>query len=82
MKIPIRRPKISSADVLEALGLERRRSSARKLINGIGIATVGALMGASAVVVGTMVLGGEHKTAAQRDEARRRGGLRDDTLGH
>jgi len=63
MKIPTMRPKVSSAEVLEALGLERRRSRARRLINGIGIATVGALMGAGAVVVGSMMLGAEHKAA-------------------
>lgn len=63
MKIPTIRPKVSSAEVLEALGLERRRSRARKLINGFGIATVGALMGAGAVVVGAMMLGAEHKAA-------------------
>lgn len=61
MKTAITRPRVSSADVLEALGLERRRSLARKLMNGLGIATAGALMGACAVVVGSMMVGAEHK---------------------
>jgi hypothetical protein len=59
MKNSIALPKVSSADVLEALGLEHRRSRTSKLVTGLGIATVGALVGAFALLLGTVLLGKE-----------------------
>ncbi len=50
MKTSFKLPVASSSDLLEALGLERRRSLGTKLIFGVGLAAVGALFGAAAVV--------------------------------
>ena len=44
-------PKLSSADVLEALGLERRHNRGRDVAVAVGIAAAGAVVGAGAVLL-------------------------------
>lgn len=44
-------PKLSSSDVLEALGLERRRSRGAELAIALGLATGGILIGAAVVLM-------------------------------
>ena len=44
-------PPLSSSDVLEALGLERRRSRGQELLVAMGLAAAGMLVGAGAVLV-------------------------------
>ncbi|MDP1827038.1 MAG: hypothetical protein Q8L48_27440 [Archangium sp.] len=48
--------KLSSADVLEALGLERRQSRGKNLAVAIGLAVGGILVGAGAVLLRAGVL--------------------------
>jgi hypothetical protein len=68
-------PPLSSSDVLIALGLERRRTVGRKVLDGLGLAAAGVLVGASAVLLGGALLGrsaeshraAQHDTAAQGD---------------
>jgi hypothetical protein len=69
MKNSIALPKVSSADVLEALGLEHRRSRASKLVTGLGIATVGALVGAFVLLLGSVLLGESRVAHVDPDSA-------------
>ena len=48
---PSASPKLNSADVLEALGLERRHSRGRDVAFAIGLALGGVLVGAVAVIL-------------------------------
>lgn len=62
MKTSIVLPKLSSSDILDALGLERRRTTSRRMATGFGFATLGALLGAAAMLLGVAMLGREHRT--------------------
>lgn len=44
-------PKLSSSDVLDALGLERRHSKSRDVAVAVGLAAAGAVVGAGAVLL-------------------------------
>ena len=44
-------PTLTSADVLEALGLERRHNRGRDVAVAVGIAAAGAVVGAGAVLL-------------------------------
>lgn len=44
-------PTLTSSDVLEALGLERRHSRGRDVAVAVGIAAAGAVVGAGAVLL-------------------------------
>jgi ABC-type lipoprotein release transport system permease subunit len=57
MKTPLALPKISSADILQAMGLERRRSTSGRVARGLSLIAVGALLGAAAVVVRALIVG-------------------------
>ncbi len=51
MKTTLEQPKLTSSDVLEALGLERRHSKGRDVALAVGFATAGALVGAGFVLL-------------------------------
>lgn len=55
-KQPASSMKLSSADVLEALGLERRQSRGKNLLAAIGLAVGGIIVGAGAVLLRAGVL--------------------------
>jgi hypothetical protein len=46
-----RSPRVSSNDVLEALGFERRRSRGEELAVAVGLTAAGMLMGAGVVLL-------------------------------
>ena len=48
---PAAPPLLTSADVLEALGLERRHNRSRDVAVAVGIAAAGAVVGAGAVLL-------------------------------
>jgi hypothetical protein len=63
MKTSIAMPKISSSDVLDALGLERRRTTGRRVAASLGLTALGAVLGAGAMLLGIAMLGHEHQAA-------------------
>ena len=63
MKTSIAMPKISSSDVLDALGLERRRTTSRRVAASLGLTALGAVLGAGAMLLGIAMLGHEHQAA-------------------
>ena len=51
MKTALEQPKLTSSDVLEALGLERRHARGRDVALAFGFAAAGALVGAGVVLL-------------------------------
>lgn len=54
-------PKVTTTELLAAVGLERRRSTGLKVATGLGIAAVGAALGAGAVLARALMLGRERQ---------------------
>lgn len=56
-------PQLTSENLLEALGLERRRSASQRMAVGLGFAALGAAFGAGAVLTRALMLGRERQNA-------------------
>lgn len=56
-------PALTVAGVLCGVGLERRRSAGRKVATGVGLVTLGAAIGAGAVLARALVLGKARQNA-------------------
>jgi hypothetical protein len=67
MKRTLAPPKIAAAEILRALGLERRRSTGGKLAVGLGLLAAGALVGAGAVLLRAVLL--DHDRPGASDNA-------------
>ncbi len=60
-------PKLTSDNLLEAMGLERRRSASERVAVGLGLAALGAAFGAGAVLTRALMLGRERQSATLED---------------
>jgi hypothetical protein len=61
---PFNLPRVSSSDLLQALGLERRRSNGGKLAVGLGLVTAGALLGVGVLLLRAVLTGHEGRDAS------------------